>query len=161
MIKDDHERTLYPGLSSQLYNLVWSGSTLRLQLAHDNTRLGPSGKVISSPFSSASKLGPCALAGSVKLMRRPKMAGYAWRITSFAMVRTTSASMRKVAVSDQSRTETAIVRPPREKVSVSMRVNGHGPAMHEILAFRNSCPSPASSLMPSIDARHFPSGEHG
>src|SRR5580704_12508990 len=74
---------------------------------------------------------------------------------------TTSASSRNVAVSDQSRAETMIVRPPCEKWSESILVNGHGPAMQEARAFRNSLPVPASSVAEPTAARHLPSGEHG
>src|ERR1700730_13457980 len=33
--------------------------------------------------------------------------------------------------------------------------------MHEVLALRNSFPSPASRVAEPIEAFHFPSGEHG
>src|SRR5580698_9779398 len=72
----------------------------------------------------------------------------------------TSASNRKVAVSDQSRAETLIVCPPWEK-SESILVNGHGPAIHDARGFRNSFPVPASRVAEPCAARHLPSGEHG
>lgn len=49
--------------------------------------------------------------------------------------RYTSAWSRKVVVSDQSRTETEMVRPGRENPSESILVNGQGPAMQETRAF--------------------------
>ena len=54
-----------------------------------------------------------------------------------------------------------MLRPPREKRSDSILVKGHGPAIQETLAFRNSFPSPASSDAEPIAAFHLPSGEHG
>src|ERR1700730_6793220 len=42
-----------------------------------------------------------------------------------------------------------------------MLVNGHGPAMHEALASRNSLPGPASRETDPSAAFHLPSGEHG
>src|SRR4029077_13891744 len=80
---------------------------------------------------------------------------------SLTMGWTTSASRRKVVVSDQFRTETLTFRPPRERSSKSTLAKGHGPAMQETLAFRNSFPSPASSDAEFSAAFHFPSGEHG
>ena len=38
---------------------------------------------------------------------------------------------------------------------------GHGPAIHDALALRNSFPVPASREAEPIAAFHFPSGEHG
>src|SRR5579863_483504 len=77
------------------------------------------------------------------------------------LVRVTSASSTKLTVSDQSRTLTLIFLPLREKLSVSIRVNGQGPAMQVTLPSRNSFPSPASSEAPPTAAFHFPSGEQG
>src|ERR1700733_9255608 len=74
---------------------------------------------------------------------------------------TTSASIRKVVVSDQFRTDTFPLRPPRERSSNSTFEKGHGPAMQETLALRNWFPSPASSDAEASIAFHFPSGEHG
>src|SRR5438034_728999 len=73
----------------------------------------------------------------------------------------TSASTRKVAVSDQLRADTVMVRPPRRNVSFSNLVKGHGPAMQEARTFRNSLLSPASNVRPPILAFHLPSGEQG
>ena len=64
-------------------------------------------------------------------------------------------------VSDQLRTDALIVRPPWEKPSESIRVKGHGPAMHVTLALRNTLPSPASKDAEPMCALHLPSGEHG
>src|SRR5216683_6250397 len=76
-------------------------------------------------------------------------------------VRVTSASMRKLAVSDQFLTKTPTWRPPAEKESFSILVNGQGPAIQETRASWNSLPSPASSVTPPSAAFHFPSGEQG
>src|SRR5579864_9439130 len=51
--------------------------------------------------------------------------------------------------------------PPAEKRSDSILVNGHGPAMQETRALRNSFPGPASSVVDPSAAFHLPSGEHG
>src|SRR5712692_9037816 len=67
----------------------------------------------------------------------------------------------KVAVSDQLRADTLMLRPPREKPSPSILVKGHGHAIHETLAFWKSLPSPASRNAEAIVAFHLPSGEHG
>src|ERR1051326_5833262 len=75
--------------------------------------------------------------------------------------RNTSACSRNVVVSDQLRTVTLMICPPREKPSVSIFVNGQGPAMHVILALRNSFPGPASKEADATPGFHFPSGEHG
>ena len=64
-------------------------------------------------------------------------------------------------MSDQFRADTLMVRPPREKPSDSIFVKGHGPAIQETLAFRNSFPSPASREAEPIVAFHRPSGEQG
>src|ERR1700678_3876263 len=74
---------------------------------------------------------------------------------------TTSASRRKVTVSDQLRAETLKWRRSEEKPSVRSLVNGHGPAIQETRALRNSLPSPASSEREPTLALHFPSGEQG
>src|SRR6266542_2497253 len=73
----------------------------------------------------------------------------------------TSASTRNVAVSDQATAETETVRPGWVSPSVSILVNGQGPAMQEARALRNSFPAPASSETVPVAAFHFPSGEHG
>ena len=73
----------------------------------------------------------------------------------------TSASNRNVAVSDQLLADTLMARPPCERSSDSILVKGQGPAIHDVLAFRNSLPSPASRAAEPIEAFHFPSGEHG
>src|SRR5208283_2968640 len=73
----------------------------------------------------------------------------------------TSASNKNVAVSDQSRAATIIVRPPWLHLSDSIFVNGQGPAMQEARALRNSLPAPASRDTELIAAFHLPSGEHG
>src|SRR4029077_2477914 len=73
----------------------------------------------------------------------------------------TSASTRNMAVSDQSRAVTMMTFPPAEKRSDSILVKGHGPAMHETRALRNSFPWPASSVVEPSAAFHLPSGEHG
>src|SRR5258708_4552816 len=106
-------------------------------------------------------LAPWPVGGMVNVMARPKIDGYALRIVSLTIVRTTSASARKVTVSDQARTETAIFRPPRENPSDSIFVNEHGPAIQDTLTFWNSCPSPASRDWEPIVAFHLPSGEQG
>ena len=54
-----------------------------------------------------------------------------------------------------------MLRPPRENLSDSMIVKGHGPAMHEMRTFRNCLCSPASNGNVVILAFHLPSGEHG
>src|SRR5215469_2460064 len=82
-------------------------------------------------------------------------------MASNVCLRKTSASSKKVVVSDQLRTEALITRPPFEKLSASIVVNGHGPAMQESLAFRNSFPSPASRVAEPIAAFHSIPGEHG
>ena len=64
-------------------------------------------------------------------------------------------------MSDQLRADTLSMRPPCDTSSSSILVNGQGPAIQEVLAFRNSLPSPASSDSEPIEAFHFPSGEHG
>src|ERR1700739_457285 len=89
------------------------------------------------------------------------MTGKAWRITSPTFLRKTSPSSRKVVVSDQFRTEALMVRPPCEKWSDSTEVKGHGPAMQDNLAFRNSFPSPASSVADATAALHLMPGEQG
>src|ERR1700746_1751707 len=66
-----------------------------------------------------------------------------------------------MAVSDQSRAVTIITCPPCEKRSDSILVNGHGPAMQDTRALRNSFPTPASSVVDPSAAFHLPSGEHG
>src|SRR3954463_4445842 len=73
----------------------------------------------------------------------------------------TSASNRNVAVSDQVRAETEMICPPFDDRSDSIFVNGHGPAIHDTRASRNSLPGPASSVAEPSAAFHFPSGEHG
>src|SRR5205085_11403610 len=73
----------------------------------------------------------------------------------------TSASTRKVAVSDHTSAEIEIVLPVRSKLVVSIFVNGQGPAMHDARALRNSFPAPASSNVLPLAAFHLPSGEHG
>src|SRR6185437_1918949 len=74
---------------------------------------------------------------------------------------TTSASTRKVAVSDQIIALTVMVRPSCSTLGSSIRVNGHGPAMQDARILRNSLPAPASRVAAPIAALHFPSGEHG
>src|ERR1700686_1238349 len=106
-------------------------------------------------------LGPSAEADKLKFRVWPKITGYASRTMSLTMGWPTSASSRKVVVSDQFRTETLTFRPPRERSSNSTLAKGHGPAMQETLAFRNSFPSPASKDAEASVAFHFPSGEHG
>src|SRR5262245_3727973 len=135
--------------------------TCRVQEAQDRLRSGPRGKTIATPLTSASIASPWLPAGKVNVMARPKIEGYAWRITSFSMVWTTSASARNIVVSDQSRTETLILRPPVENPSDSILVKGQGPAIQETLTFWNSWPSPASSDIEPIAAFHLPSGEQG
>src|ERR1017187_4922070 len=74
---------------------------------------------------------------------------------------TTSASTRKVTVSDQLRTETLRWRRSGVKFSCSIFVKGHGPAMQETLALRNSLPSPASSDKEPIVPFHLLPGAQG
>src|SRR5579864_4625811 len=73
---------------------------------------------------------------------------------------TTSASTRNVAVSDHVIAETWTIRAGCSSSEVSILVNGHGPAMHEARALRNSLPAPASREMVPTAAFHFLSGEH-
>src|SRR5579859_961939 len=75
------------------------------------------------------------------------------------MGRTTSASNRKVAVSDQFRAEAVIIWPPCERWSASIFVKGQGPAIHEARALRNAYPGPASKVADPRAAFHLPSGE--
>src|SRR5882724_10434240 len=114
-----------------------------------------------SPLISARMLTPSAEPGTVKFSAWPKITGWDVRTMSLTMGRNTSASSRNVAVSDQFRADTFTSRPPCKKSSSSILVNGHGPAMHEVRALRNSLPSPASSFAEPIEAFHLPSGEHG
>src|SRR5215467_8233770 len=104
---------------------------------------------------------PSALAGSVKLSTRPKITGWDSRTMSVTMGWNTSASNKNVAVSDQTRTDALIFCPPLENPSLSIFVNGQGPAMHDTLTSRNSFPAPASKDMEPIAAFQRPSGEHG
>ena len=78
-----------------------------------------------------------ALAGRVNERPSPKTAGYDQCSLWLIIGRNTSASKRKVAVSDQSRAETVRIRPPWVTKSASIRVKGHGPAMQEARALRN------------------------
>src|SRR6266568_2281080 len=105
-------------------------------------------------------LTPSAAGGRVKFKASPKIAGYELRTTSVVIGCTTSASTRKVAVSDQEVPATDMVRPSWSSPVASMRVNGQGPAMQEARALRNSLPSPASSAVDAVAALHLPSGEH-
>src|SRR5208283_1838485 len=134
-----------------------------LQLAQLRQRFGPGprGNTIVSPLTSASILGPSAAGGKVKLKVRSKITGYESRVMSLNVGWITSASMRKVVVSDQFRTATLMLRPPREKLSDTICVKVHGPAMQVTLAFWNSFPSPASREVEAMAAFHFPSGEQG
>jgi hypothetical protein len=52
-------------------------------------------------------------------------------------------------------------RPPREKSSDSILVNGQGPAMQETRAFPKTFPCPASRDAEPIAAFHLSSGEQG
>src|SRR5438445_13606525 len=88
------------------------------------------------------------------------MTGWDCRTLSATIGWYTSASSRKVAVSDHARAETWRRRLSREGTS-SILVKGHGPAIQETLALRNSFPAPASSATDPSAAFHFPSGEHG
>src|SRR5215472_6397519 len=110
--------------------------------------------------SSASRLGPSADAGKLKLNVLPKITGYDSRTILLTCCRNTSASNRKVVVSDQLRTEADMYWPPRENSSDSILVNGHGPAMQNKRALRNTLPCPASSESEPMAAFHLPSGEH-
>src|SRR5512146_2470694 len=71
----------------------------------------------------------------------------------------TSASNRKVAVSDQLSTEIFTMRPLSEKSVPRVRVKGQGPAMQDTRGLRNWLPSPASREMEPSSAFHLPSGE--
>ncbi len=122
---------------------------------------GPRGNTIGVPSISASMLTPSCGGGRTKLSVRPKVTGYDSRTLELIALRNTSASSRKVAVSDQSSALAVIVRPPRSKPLESILVNGHGPAMQDARALRNSLPVPASSVMEPSDAFHRPSGEQG
>src|SRR5215469_6596163 len=104
---------------------------------------------------------PSAPAGNVKFSAGPNLTGYDSCTTSLDIDRNTSASIRKVAVSDQSRAVAVKVCPPLVKSSFSIRVKGQGPAMQETRALRNSLPAPASSDAEPSAAFHRPSGEQG
>src|SRR5437588_3282863 len=106
-------------------------------------------------------LTPSAVAGNVKLSARPKITGWDSCTISLTMGWNTSASNKNVAVSDHTRTDAVIICPPLENPSLSILVNGHGPAMQETLALRNSFPAPASREAEPIAAFQAPSGEHG
>src|SRR6185437_2415082 len=54
-----------------------------------------------------------------------------------------------------------MIRPSCSIFGASMRVNGHGPAMHDARMLRNWLPTPASRVAAPIAAFHFPSGEQG
>src|SRR5580704_16739344 len=82
-------------------------------------------------------------------------------MASLGRSRVTSASTRKVTVSDQSRTITVMVRPGLGVAPVSILVKGHGPAMQDTRAFLNCCPWPASMVTPPTAAFHWPFGEQG
>src|SRR5260370_25693111 len=84
-------------------------------------------------------------------------------MASVTCLRKTSPSSKRVVVSDQLRIEAlmVMVRPPFEKLSDSIMVKGQGPAMQDNLAFRNSFPSPASSVPEPIAAFHSIPGEQG
>src|SRR5579862_7201533 len=77
------------------------------------------------------------------------------------MGRKTSASIRKVVVSDQLRTDKVMICPLGDARSESILVNGQGPAMQEARALRNALPTPASMLAEVRVAFHLPSGEQG
>src|SRR5947209_20536439 len=106
-------------------------------------------------------LGPSASAGNAKVMVWPMMKGYEWRTNSVGMFRMTSASTKKLAVSDQFKAEIVTLRSGRGRVSGWMLVNGQGPAMHETRRLRNSFRSWASSDSEPVAAFHLPSGEQG
>src|SRR5215831_8560746 len=89
------------------------------------------------------------------------MTGYENRKLSLIIAWKTSASNRKVVVSDQLRTVTLMVGPPLEKPSERILVKGHGPAMQETLALEKTFPSEALRVTEPTAAFHFPSGEHG
>src|SRR5258705_8330047 len=114
-----------------------------------------------STVTFASMPGPRDEGGNVKLIVRPKMTGKETRIPSWLAIRVTSASRRKLAVSDQFLADTLIWRPPLENESFSILVKGQGPAMQETRTSWNTLPSPASSAVPPTAAFHFPSGEQG
>ena len=59
----------------------------------------------------------------------------------------------------QFKAEMLIMRPPFTKPLESIRVKGHGPAMHEARTFLNSLPAPASSDSVVAEAFQLPSGE--
>src|ERR1700730_429706 len=132
-----------------------------LQSAQLKTAAGPKANTMRDWFISAMMLGPSALGGKVKFMVRPKMTAEECRTVSPTCERNTSPWSKKVVVSDQPSTDALIVRPPREKPSESIRVKGHGPAMHVNRALRNTLPSPASKDTEPTCARQRPSGEHG
>src|SRR5262249_32879349 len=104
-------------------------------------------------------LSPWAAGGSVKFRDLPETNGYEYLTTSLIIGRTTSASTRKVAVSDQVIADTRIIRPGCSSSEVSIFVKGHGPAIHEARALRNSFPAPASSAIAPSEAFHLLSGE--
>src|SRR5450432_3259676 len=116
---------------------------------------------MGAPSTSASRLTPSWVGGRVKLSVWPKITGYSSRTSELMAVWYTSASIRKVAVSDQLRAVTLMLRPPRMNPLESMRVNGQGPAMQEAVILLNVLSAPASSETVATVAFHFPSGEHG
>ncbi len=80
-----------------------------------------------SPLISARMLTPSADPGTVKFNVWPKITGCEVRTMSLTMGRKTSASSRKVAVSDQFLADTFTSRPPFRKSSSSILVNGTRP----------------------------------
>src|SRR5215471_2447913 len=113
------------------------------------------------PSRSASTLTLSALEGSVNESPSPKIAGYDQCSVWLTIGRKTSASIRKVVVSDQLRTDKVMICPLDEARSESILVNGQGPAMQEARALRNALPTPASRLAEVSVAFHLPSGEQG
>src|ERR1700722_12895525 len=77
------------------------------------------------------------------------------------MVRMTSASTRKLAVSDQSRAVISILGVGIVKSPDSSLVKGHGPAIQDTRTLRNSSPFGASRENLLAAAFHLPSGEQG
>src|SRR6185312_7673355 len=155
-------QNLYPAFNSHRYTVVFSLSlSVRAeQVAQLRYRFGPSGNTIAAPSTSASRLTPSAVGGSVKFNACPKITGYDSRTFDVIASWYTSASSRNVAVSDHASADTLIFRPPCANPLESIRVNGHGPAMHEARTFSNVLSTPASSDADPVDAFHFLSGEH-
>src|SRR5690242_4458131 len=77
------------------------------------------------------------------------------------MVRVTSASTRKLAVSDQASAVISILCIGWANSAGCSRVKGHGPAIQDMRMLRNSSLFWASREKVLVEAFHLPSGEQG